>query len=620
MKGLLLKEFYFWLKTKSYYILAMMALIIYAALKSDGGFRFPYAGTGAIMGMTLNSYLLDEKSGWSDYAKALPCTPFQRVTVKYVFHTCEYMFLVFTVIIASVISFQKENVVYLTVSPLCGIYAEALLNITLSLIALAFSIPACILIKGTKKYAVASIPFILYVFVFLSSLSTIRYSMPGWVAEILTEKIWIYPAAILAAVGVLAVSWMITVMLEAGKDKACFKKYAIRAAAIGAATLSLCSVAVGALYFGGSLPDPEFGTDISSAKVEKTKNEMNPYYDFICVGANIGKSRDEFTEMLESTGFSKKADSTNVFLSGTQNIIVSISTDKETDKIKSVSTSSLINTKIIEGGSDEDFEKIGRNFTAGMTESELHQKIKALELIPSSISERRQGDGYQRTYYFKFTSSKTIGASLSSDIHSVSVKTINGVVDDVEIRNYKDGSSSSLTAPSELESRDEMRSLLNSFCNKNHLVHTVEDNMSELEYLGFTKNGKSNNLSSSSGSITANVELKEETGLTDFIYISGKVGEYSIKNATPEKLDKICESFPEDMSEEDLIMKFEELGVVPHEILESRNYEKRHLRNYEITYLLENYDGNKDKYYEINIDVIEGKVFDVRTYIEDSAD
>ena len=136
----------------------------------------------------------------------------------------------------------------------------------------------------------------------------------------------------------------------------------------------------------------------------------------------------------------------------------------------------------------------------------------------------------------------------------------------------------------------------------------------ELEALGFM------NLRSASGSINANVVHDEETGLTDYIYISGKVGEPIIKNATKEELEALCDNFPDDMSEEDLILKFHELGVVPHEILESRNYEKKHKRNYEITYLLENYDGGDDKYYEINIDVIEGKVFDVRTYIEDSAD
>ncbi len=617
MKGLLLKEFYFWLKTRSFYMLAIMALIIYAAFESDVNFRFPYSIMGVIMAMTLNSYMLDEKSGWSDYAKALPCTPFQRVTAKYLFHSCEYMFLIVAQSIAAVISSQKTNVVYSTSSPLCGVYAEALLNISLSLIALALCIPACILIKGNKKYAVACIPLIFYIFIFFTYSRTIRYFMPGWVSEMLTEKTWVYPVTILASLGILAISWMLTVMLEAGKDKVYFKKYTIRAAAAGVATLALCGASVGVLYFGGSLPDPTFGTDMSSAKVEKAKEELYPYYDFMCIGTNIGKNYDELAETLKNTGFDNKPGSTNVFLSDSQNMIVSISTDKETNKIKWISASSTISTKIIEGGSDEDFKKIGENFTAGMTEAELHKKIKELELIPSSISEKSEGNGYARNYYFKFTSEKTIGGKLNGSIRSVSVKVLNGVISDVELRSYKDGSTSSLIVPSELEARDEMRALLNSFCNTNHLENTVDDNMAELEYLGFIQRGKTNNLTSASGSLSANVEPEEETGLTDFIYISGKVGEFNIKSATTEDLNKICENFPEDMSEADLVMKFEELGVVPHEILESINYEKRHLRNYEVTYTLESYNGGEGADYEINIDVIDGKVYDVRTYIQE---
>ena len=613
MKGLFLKEFYVWLRTRSFYLLGFTALLILSAHISDSFVRFPYACMGMIIGTILNSYMLDEKSGWDKYAKAMPYTPFQRVTVKYVFNTLEYMFLVITQSVALIISSQNETLYSFSPN---SVYIETVLNISLSLIALAFCIPPNILIKGNKRYAFASIPILLYIFIFLNLASAIRYSLPGWISQMFTENPWVYPVIILLAFGVFAASWMITVMLEAGKDKAYRKKYALRASAFGAATVVLLSSTLGILYSAGALPDPTFSSDFSSAQTEKTKSEMNRYYDSLCGESNIRKTADECAEALSDIGYTRKAEASEVFVSESGNVFVTLSTDKKTGLVKSIYVSTLIYMKKIEGATDEDFEEIGKNFTSGMPEKELQRKIKELELIPSSISENVSKEEHQRIYYLKFTDKEPASNTvLSSDTRAMSVKVIDGVVEDVEITFYKDGSSVSLIPDSPLEAREEMRSLLDNFCTANHLEMTPDETGYTLESIGFvSRNPDSMNYSSSSGSITAKVISDEETGLTDYIYISGDVGEFTIKQASKEDIEAICNNFEEDMSEAALIQKFRELGVVPHEILESRNYEGKHLRNYEVTYTVESYIGGEGTDYEINIDVIDGKVFDIRTY------
>ena len=611
MKGLFLKEFYQWLKTRA--VFTVIYVVLFAALifTSEGRLRtIPASLFGVVFGLALNSFMLDEKSGWNEYSRVLPCSPFQRVTAKYIFFAPELMLVCFAEIACAIIPQKLSEDFY--IQP--GLYSEAIVYFAAWMICISITLPLCIFIKENKKYALACIPLLLTFVASTLAASKLRYSvLPEWLGEILTEKTWIYPVVILISVGILVVSWLTSVAIEAGKDKAYRNRYSIRAAVAGIATLAVFATSIFALYSSGCLPDPTFG-EVSCATVEKIKAEANPYYDFMCGESNMGKTHEECVAVFKSIGYSNQSESNRVFLSDSEKIIVSLTVDKETNLIKHVSFSSKINTKLIKGGVDSDFEEIAENFTAGMTEKELHAKIKELELIPSTISEKLSKGKLQRNYYFKFATDNFTGASLSSDIRSVSVKVIDNVIDKVEITHYKDGLSSVLSDFDTVLAPEEMRIILDNFCSENHLEKTTEDNKNELEALGFM------NLRSASGSINANVVHDEETGLTDYIYISGKVGEPIIENATKEELEALCDNFPDDMSEEDLILKFHELGVVPHEILESRNYEKKHKRNYEITYLLENYDGGDDKYYEINIDVIEGKVFDVRTYIEDSAD
>ncbi len=615
MKGLLLKEFYVWLKTRSFFMLYFLGMTIYATtLSSTATSSLLYASLGIIFGLILNSFMVDEKSGWPTYEKALPVSPFQRVTAKFIFVSAELMLPILIMSTALVLNskFGDPSSLGLTESL---VYAVS--GISLAIVALAFSLPACISLTGIKRNIIGFIPAVACIFAIVTVSFDIQHNLHGWFEDAFTQKLWFPSAIVLVSIGVLAVSWMITVALESRKDEAYRKKFIIKATAFGTATAIICAATFGALYFGGSLPDPTFSTDISSAEVEKTKKELYPYYDFFCGEIHLEKSYDKCAETLKSIGFENSSLAPNSFSSDSRNITAVLSVDEKTGLVRGVYTTSQINTKIIKGATSADFEKVCSNFTVGMTEKELHQKIKELEIIPSSINERLYSKNQpQRNYYFKFATENYNGSPFDSALCSVSVEVKNGIVCNVRT-SFEGAASGSVhdNLENPFTARDEMRALLDSFCNANHLEWTADDSAYALESVGFARNSEySYSLSSASGKISAKVAIENDSKLTDYIYISGDVGEYNIKKATTEDLNKICENFPEGMSEADLILKFHELEVLPHEILESRNYEKKHLRNYEITYTVDSYNGGEGTDFEINIDVIDGVIYDVRAY------
>ena len=65
MKGLLLKEFYQWLKTRAVFTAVYVILFIFSMFTSeDRVFTLPVYLFGVVFGLALSSFMLDEKSGW----------------------------------------------------------------------------------------------------------------------------------------------------------------------------------------------------------------------------------------------------------------------------------------------------------------------------------------------------------------------------------------------------------------------------------------------------------------------------------------------------------------------------------------------------------------------------
>lgn len=83
MIGLLLKEFYQLLKYYKVILLMAVLFLIIVAINGINFFAIVYlSAVGGVIPMTLLSY--DEHSGWDIYARTLPYTTVQLVSVKYI--------------------------------------------------------------------------------------------------------------------------------------------------------------------------------------------------------------------------------------------------------------------------------------------------------------------------------------------------------------------------------------------------------------------------------------------------------------------------------------------------------------------------------------------------------
>lgn len=609
MKGLLLKEFYVWLQTR-WFLLALTAVTAVIIAFSNNSIMF--SSLGVLIGGSFNPFLVDEKSGWSKYCKALPGTPFQRVASKYIFTSCEI--LAGIIMVSAAIMFSSHNYGN-TLSPLKS-YIAATAYISCILIALAIALPLSSVFNKTLKSLISLIPLLACIYILMSIVYVIRYNLPGWVEELFTEKIWIYPAIILVSLLILAASMMLSVTIEARKDKAYRRSFGIKAAALSAASVAICAAVFATLYFGGAFPDPTFGDEVSSSKIEKTQEEYSLYYDLICAEANTEKSGDKVSEALKSLGFIENPENPGTFLSEGGRIKVNVGTDIKTGTVKRITAASLItNHKIIENASDADFEKASDNFTVGMTEKELHVKIKEMELIPTSVKERITfKNQHQRNYYFSFSTENHNSSEYNPAVYNISIEVKNGKVSNVETSVYSSTVADGLEtiAERQLAAKEEMRILMENYCISECVELSFKENLQILGSLGFTRpDDESTVFTAESGYIKVRITADQKTGDVDYIYIGGSVGENRIDSATSEELAEICEGFSDCKNEEELHQKFYELEFLPYEIFETSGTDGSHTRSYKLLYIIDSYNGGEGVDYKIDIDVVNGEVSEV---------
>lgn len=610
MKGLLLKEFYLWLRTRSFFILMLIVSAILWVFTGAESIAF----WGALIGASLNSFILDEKSGWLEYSKALPCTPFQRVSSKYIFTFCEIMTATLIMSAATMIASITNSEYRLGFTEAS---ITAISEIAAAFLLIAFTLPVCISVKGSKLIYLAIIPTVLIFYGYFFLYFKIRYNLPGWIEEAFKEKFWIYPVIILLSLGILVVSLMISVIIESHKSKKYRKKFAIKAVSFFTATIVLFGASFAAFYFSGGFPDPTFGDKVSSSKIKKAKEEFYPYYDFICSGDNIGKSYDECVDTLESIGFADSENNSGVFFSKNFNIKVYAFEDLSTGFVKRITATTLSPyKKIIKNASYADFEKAGSNFTVGMTEKELHQKIKEMEIIPSSITEHMSFDSLiKRNYYFSFsTDNYSSESEFTPAVYSVSVEVCEGKVINVETSVYEGTTIDAANdiATRQLLAKEEMRLLLNSYCNTDRTQLTLTENAHILGGLGFTRSDEESYVfTAESGNIKVRITPIHNREYVDYIHIGGGVGENRIEKATSEQLEKISGEFAVGMSTDKLHQKFYELDILPYSVFENSDADGNHTRNYKVLYIIESYNGGESTNYRIDIEVSDEKITNV---------
>ena len=226
MKGLLLKEFQVWLRTRSYFLIYLLAMTVVACYTSG---RVSAVGLGVLVGQIASAFLVDEKCGWLSYSKTLPCTPFQRVSAKYIVTSFELFFGIAAYIISSFVSqsYLKSVSSYFSPPGPFEIYSETCILIAFTALYIAVYLPLCFKLTGSKRTFVTLIPSLIYIFALIMGLTVLNNG--EW--NILISNIKWLPAVI-AAVGFIlfGISLMISVIIETNSGdsyKNKFKKAAI---------------------------------------------------------------------------------------------------------------------------------------------------------------------------------------------------------------------------------------------------------------------------------------------------------------------------------------------------------------------------------------------------------
>lgn len=207
MKGLLLKDFYVALKScKMYFIVDAFFIAMSFALSgilndSIAFLMFPVLISGEI---SISLLSFDEKSKWSKYSGALPYSPAQLVSAKYLFGLIFQVLTTVTVFIASC----------LWVNFMSGMaFAEALVTLfgmfVFSLIMPAVGMPLCYKF-GTEKGR-------LIIFVVLFAITMLVLNTSDMLGHAINNDVFII-MIIAAVVGTYALSWIFSIWICRGRE------------------------------------------------------------------------------------------------------------------------------------------------------------------------------------------------------------------------------------------------------------------------------------------------------------------------------------------------------------------------------------------------------------------
>lgn len=171
---------------------------------------------------------------------------------------------------------------------------------------------------------------------------------------------------------------------------------------------------------------------------------------------------------------------------------------------------------------------------------------------------------------------------------------------------------------SELECREKLTELMESFFNESHIDIPLEHCKEKLEELGYKEYeyGSGNFYFGPADGDHVHVEIGcyEDSDLISDVEITASTGGFYIDEATTEELEEIGSRFYAGMTTEEMLAEFKELGVMPNHIREMKHPDFGKVQYYFISYTVMEYNGGEQSPYSINIDVSDGKIIDVRTY------
>ena len=463
MKGALLKEFYVWRKTGLSFILAYVLFgLVYAFIGNLSTVLL-----GVMLGGINRAFLDDEKNNWNDYSRVLPYSTAHRVSARYIIILCEIVVALVATTLMNVFDFYREKDAtvlaeyfeHLNFSNLS--VSNTVWNVVIVLTGLAFIIPINYIFKGNKRTVISMIPTLLVLIAIL--MPTWMLASPflmGSTTKILLKifyyEKWVIPVFLAISVAMLAVSWIVSIIINtnSGRDK--LKKLKITAIILTVAVVAAGAVSAGILYKNGRFEKDE--TDYYSNLInenspsnqggtkssEPTEAElqcredfaelMETFFDEMNVGVPLEKSR----EQLESLGFKEEEYGSGRFYNGAPeggNICVELGREEKSDAVATVYVSADVGVFYIEKATTKELDEIGNSFFEGMTEREMLDKMKELNVVPQYIREYPHPDfGKTQYYYIEYRVNEYNGGGSTS--YSIHIDLIDGVIQDLRLYDY----------------------------------------------------------------------------------------------------------------------------------------------------------------------------------------
>ena len=625
MKGMLLKEFQVWLRTRSYFLIYLLAMTVVACYTSN---RLSVIALGVLVGQISVTFLNDEKCGWQNYSKALPCTPFRQVTAKYIITYFELFFGIAAYIISTFVAanynLNSLGSLYFTPPTPLEIYSDTCVVIALSALFLAIELPLCFRFTGTKRTAMSLIPSVLYIITIIMGLNF--FGNATW--NIIISNLKWFPVAItLISLILLGVSWMISVVIETNSDisyKNKFKKIAIILVAIAVA-VSIFTAAIAVKTVGTYKVQKEESEDSGYSMVrdiEEIQDDYNNLYANLCNEFHLDMTVDDFAGKLLGIGYFQSANNPEKFYSKSGKININLTTDPETGKIVSTYVyCNIVEEKDIEYAISETFQNIKSNFFEGMSEDKLHLTFNQLEVFPCEIYERSFFDNELRRYYtLKFATDEYEGVSGRSVCYALSIftdgETVIGI-DETVFKRFDDDKEapdeSAESTETHLEKANrEINEFITNICNENNIKKTPREFTKKLKKYDYTESEENYDLYySPDGKVTVSLVTDSNDKLTEIITVANYGETKYIESASDEDMTAIFKEIVTGMTETSFQQKLFELKLCPDTIKENLTDSGMHRRSYEFKYRIEDYNGNGTTTYSVTIDVTDGKVTDI---------
>lgn len=616
MKGLLLKEFYVWRKTRSFLLIYAIGIALFGSFVSSKLETAPlFFFAMAIMLLFQN----DEKSGWENYQKTLPCTPLQLVSAKYITVIIEFIPLIAAYIFSSL--FSKDSFDIAATMTAKETAFDIIFTISILLLFTSFDLPVCFGCKG----AVGTVIVIILATVFLLTSATL-----GIIFNITFEDPVTLILLIVISLLILGISFTVSVNIVSGQDSAYKKKFKRIAIILTVIAVALVGVVLGISMKNKAENKNQPGSADSGYDMirnyDEIKNDFDNLYSGFCNEFHLNTTVEECAQALEGIGYFQIKTNPEKFYSASGKINLNLTVDEETGKIFSTyAFSNLTVEKEFDSATPQDFAQIESNFYEGMTQNELHEKFAELKIIPFSVSETLIYDNQpRRVYVMNFSCDNYDGKPDNRVLFKITVVTDGDVVVEVERHLFNQNKNSgSLSASVDEESTEtvlekgkrEATEFITGFCNENHLDGTPRECIRKLKSLGFSESEEKFDLYySKDGKVSVSLVTDEDDKLREISAVINYGEMHYLESATEEEMADLAANFTEGMTENQFQQKLIELELSPDSIVEKFSENNSHLRVYEIKYRIGDYDGNGAATWSLTVDVTDGKVTDVLAF------